>query len=253
LKNAAAFVALLGALVALAGCGGASPSAEATHTSAPNYGTLVDLEVPPKLERLPLTNQRGEKVSLDSWHGKTVVLVPFLTLCADVCPMTTGILMQVERELRAHHASNVEIVELTVDPRRDTPARLAAYGKITHAGWQLVTESPSTLKSLAQFFGFTYEKIGEDNPPDIDWWTGKPLTYDVDHSDNYFVIDPSGHERVVQEAAPDYHGRLPAKLKKFLNPLGRQHYKHAPRPAWTTANVLEAIEHVTGEKLSSAA
>ena len=158
--------------------------------------------------------------------------------------------MQVEKALRADHAqSKVEVVELTVDPHRDTPARLAAYGKMTHAGWQLVTETPAELKALARWFGFTYEKIGEDDPPDIDWWTGKPLTYDVDHSDNYFVIDPAGHERVIQEAAPDYHGHLPPKLKRFLSPLGRQHYKHAPRPDWTTADVLEAIEHVVGTKL----
>ena len=88
-----------------------------------------------------MTNQHGEKTSLGAFRGKTVVLVPFLTLCADICPFTTGILLQVEKALKAAHAtSKVEIVELSVDPHRDTVARLAAYAKLTHAGWQLVTD-----------------------------------------------------------------------------------------------------------------
>ncbi|HEY2715452.1 MAG TPA: SCO family protein [Solirubrobacterales bacterium] len=249
---------LLGALLlgvvclVVAGCGGSSSneSSLANSASAPAYGTLIDQKVPAALERIPLTNQRGERVDLASWSGKTVMLVPFLTLCADICPFTTGILLQTERALRVDHAaSKVKIVELTVDPHRDTPARLAAYRKLTHAGWELVTESPAHLAALSKFFGFSYEKIPEGKPPSIDWWTGKPLTYDVDHSDNYFVIDPSGRERVVQDAAPDFKGHLNPKLQKFLSPLGRAHQKHPPQPDWTTADALAALAQVLHREL----
>ena len=61
-------------------------------------------------------------------------------------------------------ASHVQIVELSVDPKRDTPARLAAYAKLTGAGWQFVTEPPSELAALAKFFGFTYEKVPQGTP-----------------------------------------------------------------------------------------
>jgi protein SCO1/2 len=214
---------------------------------------LIDQKVPASIQRITLTNQDGEKLDLASLRGKTVMLVPFLTLCADICPFTTGILLQVEEALKADHApSKVEIVELTVDPHRDTPARLAAYGKLTHAGWQLVTESPAHLAALSKFFGFSYEKIPESNRPSIDWWTGKPLTYDVDHSDNYFVIDPAGNERVVQDAAPDFHGHLNPKLQEFLSPLGRAHQRHAPQPDWTTADALAALGHVMHHELPAA-
>jgi protein SCO1/2 len=222
----------------------------ARNTSAPAYGTLVDAKVPPRLLRLPLTNQHGQRVTLASWPGRTVMLVPFLTLCSDICPFTTGNLLQVEQALRVDHAaSRVQIVELTVDPRRDTPARLAAYAKLTRARWQFVTETPAELKTLSKYFGFSYERIPEGKPPAIDWWTGKPLTYDVDHSDNYFVIDPAGNERVVEDAAPDFHGHLNPKLQKFLSPLGRQHEKHPPQPDWTTADALQALAHVLGREL----
>jgi protein SCO1/2 len=255
-SQAAAFAAVLMALlaVAVAGCGGSSGGTSLpTRETAPDYGTLIDQPVPAALDKLPMTNQHGEKVSLGAFKGKTVMLVPFLTLCADICPFTTGILLQVEKALEADHAgSKVEIVELSVDPHRDTVARLAAYAKLTHAGWQLVRMSPADLAKFQKFFEFTYIKVPEDNPPDIDWWTGKPLTYDIDHSDNYFVIDPEGSERIVEEAAPDYTGKLNPKLQKFLSAEGLKHQKHPPRPDWTTADALNALGHVMHRELPAA-
>jgi protein SCO1 len=256
-RGPAAAALLLGVLcLAVSACGGSSggSGSVAKTTTAPAYGTLIDQPVPTAIQRMPLTNQDGEKLDLASLKGKTVMLVPFLTLCADICPFTTGILLQVEKALKADHAtSKVAIVELTVDPHRDTPARLAAYAKLTHAGWELVRAEPADLSKMGKFFGFSYGKVPEGNPPSIDWWTGKPLTYDVDHSDNYFVIDPSGDERVVEDAAPDFHGKLNPKLQKFLSPLGRKHQKHPPQPDWTTADALAALGHVMGRELPAAA
>ncbi|MBS1895616.1 MAG: SCO family protein [Actinobacteria bacterium] len=253
----AAFAAVLVVLlaVALAGCGGSSGGTSLpARESAANYGTVIDQPVPAALDRLPMTNQHDEKVSLGAFKGKTVMLVPFLTLCADICPFTTGILLQVEKALQADNAdSKVEIVELSVDPHRDTVARLAAYAKLTHAGWQLVRMSPADLAKFQKFFEFTYIKIPEDNPPDIDWMTGKPLTYDIDHSDNYFVIDPEGNERIVEDAAPDYTGKLNPKLQKFLSAEGRKHQKHPPQPDWTTAAALAALGHVMHRELPASA
>jgi protein SCO1 len=239
-------VALVAAAVAVLLANSSGSSTPGASTSKVAYsgplGTAIDKPVPTDLLRLPLTNQDGQTVDLAAWPGKTVLLVPFLSLCSDVCPMTTGNLLQVQRSLGADRASaQVQIVELTVDPQRDTPARLAAYGKLTGASWQLVTEPPAERDALAKFFGFSYEQVPQDNPPAIDWWTGKPLAYDVDHSDNYFVIDPQHNERVVQDASPSFHGHLNPKLYKFLSDLGRQHLAHAPEPSWTPTNVLEAL------------
>jgi protein SCO1 len=235
-------VVAVGVVVVLSVSSNPSPPGSST---AANFGTVIDQRVPGSLLRLPLTNQRGQTVDLASWPGKTVLLVPFLTLCSDICPLTTGNLGQVEQSLRADHAaSRVQIVEITVDPQRDTPARLAAYAKLTGVHFQLVTEPPRELATLAKFFGFSYEKVPEDNPPSIDWWTGKPLTYDINHSDNYFVIDPSGRERVVQEAAPDFHGHLNPKIYRFLSGLGHYHIEHPAKPDWTPANALAALGYV---------
>jgi protein SCO1/2 len=215
-----------------------------SSTSAPpaSVGAIVKRIVPTAIRQLPLTDQTGRSVDLASWSNKTVLLVPFLTLCADICPMTTANLLEVERSLHADKAaSKVVIVELSVDPGRDTPTRLAAYAKLTGAHWQLVTETPANLAAIAKFFGFNYEKVPEDNPPDIDWLTGKPLTYDIDHSDGFVIINPKGVERFVTASGPNFHGRLNGTLEKFLSPLGHKHLAHAPLPNWTPGNLLEAL------------
>jgi protein SCO1 len=227
-----------------------SSSSASGSSSAVRFGTVIDQRVPGSLLHLPLRNQRGRRVNLASWPGKTVLLVPFLSLCSDICPLTTGNLLQAEESLRRDRAaSGVQIVEISVDPKRDTPARLAAYAKLTGVRFQLVTERPRELAALARFFGFTYEKVPEGNPPSIDWWTGKPLTYDINHSDNYYVINPAGNERVVQDAAPDFHGHLNPKLYRFLSGLGHYHIKHPAEPDWTPADVLAALAYVLHRSL----
>jgi protein SCO1/2 len=138
-------------------------------------------------------------------------------------------------------APKVQIVELSVDPGHDTPARLAAYTKMTGANWQLVTESPAELSSIASYFGFVYQTVPEDSPPDIDWWTGKPLTYDMNHSDGFVIIDPGGIERFVTNAAPDFHGKLNPTLENFLSDLGQQHLKHPATPSYTPADIVQAL------------
>jgi protein SCO1/2 len=207
----------------------------------PSLGIVEHRAVPASLMSLPLTDQHGHHVTLSSWRGRTVVLVPFLTLCTDICPMDTGNLVQVQRVLdRAGVARQVQLVELSVDPRRDTPARLAAYARLTGANWQLVTESPAVLSQFERSFGWYVQRV-HDGEHSIDWWTGKALTYDVNHSDGFEVIGPGGTLRFATGAAPDFHGRLNPTLHHFLSPEGIAHLHRPPQPGWTPAQLLGTI------------
>ena len=95
-------------------------------------------------------------MTLRQFAGKAIFLVPFLTSCQEECPVTTGALLGLERDLSVQHVtSKAAIVEVTVDPRRDTPERMAAYAKLTGVTWPLLTASPATLTELWHFSGFT--------------------------------------------------------------------------------------------------
>jgi cytochrome oxidase Cu insertion factor (SCO1/SenC/PrrC family) len=232
-------------VAALGACGGGPPGPPAASA-----GTAEDRAVPASIAELPLTDQAGRTVTLAGFRGRAVVVAPFLTLCQEICPMTTANLAVVDRDLAADHvAERVAVVEVSVDPGRDSPARLAAYAHMTGATHELVTESPQVLSRLARFFGWYYAIVPEDSPPATDWWTGRLLTYDVDHSDGFVVLDAAGAQRFSTGATPSYSGRLNPRLAAFLDAQGRQKLAHPEAGAWTPTTVLGALGWLLGRPL----
>ncbi len=180
------------------------------------------------------------------------MLAPFLSLCQDECPLVTGAFISLQRDLRAAgQAQRVVFVEATVDPGRDTVARLAAYQKEFGADWDLWTGTPAQIAAFWKPFGVEYQKIPEEQPPKDDWWTGQPLTYDVEHTDGYILIDPSGHERFVDATAPNMQGQLDKKLTGLLDEGGVQDLDHPEPPNWTTADALASISWLLGTNVSA--
>ena len=51
-------------------------------------------------------------------------------------------------------------------------------------------------------------RVPQGKPPDVDWLTHKPETFDVQHTDALFFIDPAGQERIVDEGMPEVDGQL---------------------------------------------
>jgi cytochrome oxidase Cu insertion factor (SCO1/SenC/PrrC family) len=200
----------------------------------------------PSPQQVSLLNQHGQPVSLSSLHGKVVVLAPFLSLCQDECPLITAAYTTLQQDVRAAGLSDrVAFVEATVDPGRDSVARLAAYQKEFGADWDLWTGTPAEIAALWKPFGVSYQTVPEEQPPKIDWWTGQPLTYDVDHTDGYILIDAAGRERFVNASAPDIAGLSP-KLKALLDDGGLHDLAHPLPTNWTIPEALAAISWVLG-------
>lgn len=175
-----------------------------------------------------------------------VVLAPFLSLCQDECPLITAAFISVQHDVQAAGLSQrVAFVEATVDPVRDSVARLAAYQREFGADWGLWTSTPAQMAAFWKSFGVSYQFVPEEQPAKTDWWTGMPLTYDVDHTDGYFLIDADGHERFVDAGAPDIPNLSP-KLKSLLNVGGLQDLAHPQPTSWTTGDLLAALSWVLG-------
>ena len=190
-------------------------------------------------------------MSLASLRGKVVVLAPFLSLCQDECPLVTGAFLELRRDMRAAGLGDrVAFVEATVDPGRDSVARLAAYEKEFGADWDLWTGSPASVAAFWRAFGVSYQKAPEDQPPKLDWWTGQPLTYDVVHTDGYILIDASGRERFVDAGAPHVPGLSP-KLRSLLGQGALHGLAHPEQPTWTVASALASISWVLGTNVQA--
>jgi protein SCO1/2 len=101
-------------------------------------------------------------------------------------------------------------------------------------------------------FGVSYQIVPEEQPPHDDWLTGQPLTYDVDHTDGYILIDATGHERFVDANAPNLGGHLSSKLRALLNAGGLAGLDHPDGPEWTVNDALASISWLLGTNVPAA-
>jgi protein SCO1 len=214
-------------------------------------GITEDRAVPASVLAIPLVNQNGQTTSLGAFRGKIVVLTSFLTSCQETCPLTTGAFLDMERDLSAAGlAGKVTFIEASVDPGRDVPERLAAYARVTGTTWPLLTGTASNLASLWHYFGIYYQKVAEGKPPGIDWQTGKPYTYDVNHSDGFIVFDTTMHERFVTGSAPDLGKlKLQGSLQDMLDAQGFKNLLHPAHDSWTIPEGLQAIGWLAGRTI----
>ena len=237
-----AISATVAAIATAAGMGLAFSGGSAKH---PLFGDTVDRVVPP----LSLENADDQSTSLAAYRGRIVVLSPFLTLCHEVCPLTTGAFQKLQGELvQAHLARKVVFVEVSVDPWRDTPARLRAFARMTLTRFPLLTGTRTQLARFWHFFGVAYWRSKEGRPADTDWLGGKPLAFDVSHTDGLFLIDTRGRERIVDVGMPDIGAHLPRALMRLLNTQGHADLVR-PQPGWTLAQVLDDLERLLGQKI----
>jgi protein SCO1/2 len=135
---------VLAAAVALVVAGAIGVSlrvADAAENALP--ALLADPRSPdqiPRLDRpasgLGLVNQRGEMVELADLAGRPAIVTFAFGHCSDICPaVVTGVRAARDRaaESRGHGATRLPIVVVTLDPWRDTPARLPELA----ARWEL--------------------------------------------------------------------------------------------------------------------
>lgn len=202
------------------------------------------LERPYPVPRLPLIDENGDPTSLQAFRGKWVVFSPAMTLCHEVCPMTTGAFDELERLLSKEGlSSRVVVAEVTVDPWRDHPARLRAYRAMTGADFELLTGTVPNILELWKKLGIAVERIPLENPVPVDWYTHKPETLNIAHGDGLFIMDPSGQMRVIAAGMPKIEAGQPlsASLHKLLDAEGVHNLNH-PEAPWTASQILDDIK-----------
>lgn len=274
LKRTFVSAILTGSIAALALVG--APSGAATSFPQPpsKIGVATTTALPAAVRDAKFVNQHGMPETLGALKGKTVFLVPLLTLCGDTCPFTSGNLLQLQSKINAARANNVEIVAVDVDPFRDTVARIGAYSKLIAANFQIWTESgPTTtpyitdkeyasknpigkgdknnnLTTIEKFFGWTVQVVPQSVPAPTDWWAPHDLlSYDVNHSDGFWVIDAKQSVRFVSGDYPAFTGKLSKVLSTFMGYKSNIYNSPVFKGGWTPLEAAQALEWVTNEKL----
>jgi protein SCO1 len=185
----------LAAAAMLSACGADAPKFKSTDITGADFG-----------KELALTGHDGKPRTLADFRGKAVVVFFGFTHCPDICPTTLVDAAAVMKAL-GKDADRVQVLMVTVDPERDTPAVLAKYVPAFDPRFLGLYGDAAATQRAAKEFKIFYEKRPGSTPG----------AYSVDHSGQSYVLDPQGrlrlfvrHDRIAQDLAEDLRALLRA-------------------------------------------
>ena len=252
------------------------PSGATTTFPQPpsKVGVATSTALPASVRDAKFVDQNGKPETLGALKGTTVFVVPLLTLCGDTCPFTSGNLLQLQTKIDAAKVSNVKVIAIDVDPYRDTRARIAAYAKLIGANFQIWTEAGPTstpyipikeyaaknpvgkgdknanLTSIEKFLGWTVQVVPQSVPAPTDWMAPHDLlSYDINHSDGFWIIGANQSVRFISGDLPAFTGTLSKVLSTFMGYKSNIYNDPVFKGGWTPSESIQALEWVTGEKL----
>jgi protein SCO1/2 len=185
----------------------------AINISPPQPDTPKHVNLYPQARALPdftlvdHNNQPFNTASLlDHW---SLVFVGY-TYCPDICPTTLAELQQIYPALQKIETDfPVQVVLLSVDPKRDTPERLNEYISFFHGDFIAASAEHVQLFPLVRAMGMMYSMSQSTDDPD----------YLVDHSSSVVVVNPKA--QVIGRFKADFiPGKLPiSEGKKILQDM----------------------------------
>ncbi len=171
--------------------------------SEPKRFVSTDLSMVDWGKDFSLTDHKSQPRRLADFRGKAVVLFFGYTQCPDVCP-TTLTTMRDAMTLLGDDAKRVQVLFVTVDPARDTPALLAQYVPAFDPGFLGLYGDEKTIAALAKDFKVFYAKQPGSTSG----------SYSVDHSTGSYAFDPKGKLRLLLR-----HGETPQNVAADLKLL----------------------------------
>lgn len=145
-------------------------------------------------------------ISLHDYRGKLVLIYFGYTYCPDVCPTSLAATAEGLKQLTPEELARVAMIFISVDPKRDTPARLKEYAEFFHPAIVGVTGSAETIAEVAKRYGVFYAE------QKIDTAGGG---YVVDHSSDTFIVTPDGKVagKIAHATPPD---QVVVAIRKYL-------------------------------------
>ncbi|HEY8612108.1 MAG TPA: SCO family protein [Roseomonas sp.] len=128
-----------------------------------------------------LVDGDGRRVTEADLRGKLALVFFGFTFCPDVCPTELQAIGQV-MDLLGPQAEQVRPVFITVDPERDTPAKMKEYVALFHPSITGLTGTPEQVSAAARAFRVYYNKVTPPGASD----------YLMDHSAFTYLLGRDG-------------------------------------------------------------
>lgn len=114
---------------------------------------------------LPVVSQDGETFDFydDLIRDKIVVINFVYTSCTDICGLSTARMSYIRDELGALVGRDVFIYSISLDPKNDTPEKLAAYAEAFDRGpgWEFLTGKPQDIDTIRHKLGERSRSLNE--------------------------------------------------------------------------------------------
>lgn len=135
---------------------------------------------------LKLDDFDGKPRALADFRGKVVAVMFGYTQCPDVCPTTLHDYAEAMKQL-GRDAGQVQVLFVTVDPKRDTAELLKQYVPAFDPRFLgLRGDAAATERVTKDFKVYAQERPGKT-----------PESYTVDHASQVFVFDRTGRLRLM--------------------------------------------------------
>ncbi|WP_414448038.1 SCO family protein [Burkholderia sp. 22PA0099] len=158
-----------------------------------------------------LPDTDGKIRTLADYRGKVVVLLFGYTHCPDVCPTTLAELAQALQQLGPDVAKQVQVLFVSVDPKRDTPTVLSQYVSAFDPSFRALRPADDAqLKQVTNDFRISYEQVAGS----------KPDNYSMNHTAASVIFDPNGKLRLFArdgQGVPPWVHDLPLLIKSGRN------------------------------------
>jgi protein SCO1 len=165
------------------------------RSAAPAAFAGIDITGADHAQGFALKDFNGVPRTLSDYQGKVVMLYFGFVQCPDVCPTALTRAVEVLRLLGAEAGARLQVLFVTVDLERDTPALLRDYMAAFDPSFVALTGSLDQIKATAEGFRAYFKKVP----------TGS--TYTMDHTALTYLFDPKGQVRVVlrhEQTAADH-------------------------------------------------
>lgn len=186
-------LAAAGAL-AISGCERAAP---------PHHFNAIDLTGARYAQGFNLPDFDGKPRTLADFKGKVAVVFFGYTQCPDACPTTMAELSGILKTL-GPDASRIQVVFISVDPSRDSPALLKGYVTNFRPDFLALRGDEAQTRAVIKDFKLIVEKVPGKTPD----------SYTIDHTAGTYIFDPQGRVRLFASQSLD-----PALLTDDLKAL----------------------------------
>jgi protein SCO1/2 len=168
---------------------GVLPFASAPDTAAGDGSTR--LAVIDDAADFSLVDQDGQTLRFSDLRGKVVLVSFIFTTCSGTCPATTHRMGQVQQELKSRGLldGRVQLVSITLDPRRDTPEVLRGYMRLYDAdpaSWRFLTGPLDEVQQVIESWGM---------------WARPAANGQLNHPSRIFLVDTRQRIREIYNLA----------------------------------------------------